>query len=1320
MTDNPPMQKALRRIKIGLLSTLAALIILAAALLGLSRMLLPMAGDYRAEIEQQLSRMLEQPIKIGAVGATWQGLNPSLQLKDVHILDMNGKHTLLAITEAQYALNLPYYVRYRQFGRGKLLVNGTVLPLLRRSSGEIVIEGFDDTKGEFTDWLTQQKQLTLENSEIIWRDELAAPARQGKPLHFQDVALLLKNRGQRHQLNGSLNLSGGAGQQLTVALDFTGDLLDHTQWIGGFYLQGTGVRFVQWLAAPSLVGITAQDGVADFKLWGELRQTQLQRLEGDVEVRSLQLNGAGQTPVAINRVSGELKWQRQSTGWSLAAPRLVVGRDNHFSAPSQINIVATAQSQQPPSIDVQVSALRLEDATTLLLASNLPEPGQRDALIALQPHGELQTLHMIWQATAPGQLAQNKFSLQTRLTGVSASAWKEWPAARGIDGALSANDRGGTFNINSRQAQLEFAHMFPAPLLIDTWTGTLSWQRDAQQAWHIEAKDMRLTNADISTRLNGTLDVPAGAGSSVIDLGAAFENGKIASTPRYLPANLLPPDALTWLRASLLGGHVNAGTAQIRGPLSEFPFTDGKQGNFEVRFDVSNVLLEYDAAWPRISGINADVVFHGRGLEIQAHGGKIFAADIQQATAVIPDMTLAEPVLMVQGKARGSSADALRFVKESPIKEKIGNYSEGASATGKSQVELNLLIPLSSAPARVKGAVKLSDTTLRVGDKQKNRAVEIGQINGVLNFTEASLNGKDIGATLFDQKAKVNVFTETAGADGSRSGGAVVVEARSRMSIADLSKQAQKLAPDLRKDLFGYFSGTADWSAALRLSNERTATVGPELIISSDLQGVRAELPEPLAKQADQNVPLAINIALSDQLSRRYSVSYGDRLSGIFELQQVKTATASPSSWELKRGELRLGKGTAVLPDKGLRLAGELPRLSLSAWNDFLTGTGTATNTQANNKATPPSLIQKLEAIDVRIGVLEAFDQEFNDSQIKAAKTPQAWSVTLNSTQVAGNLHLPQGPNPVWEMNFERLHLAKSAKPDAPQDSSKEQGLDPRRLPALRLTSNSFRYGELDLGSLNVEASKRPAGLHVDKLQLASPALQVTGQGDWEAEGNIKRVSRFNLLITSDELGKALTNLGYTSNNIVGGKSNLDLTAHWQGSPANFALERLNGVLLMKIEKGRFLDIEPGAGRIFGLLSVQTLPRRLSLDFSDIFEKGFAFDLITGEFTLDNGNAHTKNLIMTGPSAIVAINGRTGLAAKDYDQVVTVKPQIGASLPLAGALAAGLGIGAAILLAQKLLQPQIDDIAGYQSTIKGSWDEPKVEPISVQTSKGAG
>lgn len=1322
---NNLMPKSLRYVIVTLGTVLIVAVVLAAVLLGVARLLLPTANQYRAEIEQRLSASFERPIKLGEIGIGWRGLKPVVAMSDVRIMDNEATRVLLHIGTAQYGVNALHYLRHRELGRGDLTISATTLPLRRLKDGSVIVEGFGAEYGVMMDWLARQKRLTLDNSRITWQDDTRPAA---APLQLRAVHVGLVNKGAHHRVDGTAHVAGANPQALAVSLDFTGALREPARWSGTFGVKGVDVQWADWVDAP-LAGIQIQAGNSDFRLSGRWQEGTLQAVQGEVTGKDLRLvrAAAPREALTLRRGSARLDWQRQGQGWRLAATNVVLAHandspqaDSSRVQPTQFTLVYAALPTEPAHLDARFNTLRLQDARALLQLSDVPSPALREALAGLQPQGTAQELSVNLRAAAPGQaLNAQAFSARARLTGVSTQPWKHAPALQNLNATLQADARSGALQLDSRAVQLTAPRMFQEPLTLDTLSGQLSWRAQGQ-GWRVESSGLAVKNADVEASVRGSADIPSGSGSPLLDVTWAFGQGDLSKLSRYLPLNLLPADAVHWLNRAFVSGRITAGTGLLRGRLADFPFSTG-QGAFDVRLNVSDVLLQYAQHWPALERLNAGVHFHGPALSVEASTATLFGAAVQQARADIPDLGLAIPILQVQGRVRGRTEQALRFIQESPLKEKLGDYINNLSAgSGQSVVDLELTLPLGDGPSsnarptsiahapatRVQGRLELSDSTLRLSGKQVAETTLTG-INGVLQFSEDSVTGKDIAATWSDYKMRLDVRTQTSAdqvaADAQRvlTGKALLIEARSRVSAAELTRQLRKTFPDARTDLLARLKGATDWSATLRLRDDAAGQLVTDITLNAPLQGMTIDLPAPLGKPADQALPLQIGTRLSDQPVKQYTVVYGDRLAATFEAAQTA------KTWELKRGALHAGSAAApALPPQGLRFSGALPYLSVTAWRDLLSGPGA----KAPSSGAQPSQLQNLNAVDVRIDKLEAAGSEFTQSHIQATRGAQEWTINLDSEQVAGSAHLPHAANAAWIMDFERLHLAKTE--DAATQDSK---LDPRRLPPLRISSASFKYGELDLGRLTVEAGQRPGGLHIDTLKMVAPLMQMTGQGDWVME-NGQPVSRFDLTVTSDELGATLGSLGYTTN-IAGGKTHLEMDAWWPGAPMDFAAARLNGKLAINIEKGRFLDIEPGPGRVFGLLSLQALPRRLSLDFSDFFQKGFAFDRVVGELRLENGNAYTDNLVMAGPSAKIRVSGRTGLAAKDYDQVVTVKPQIGSSLPLAGALAGGLGIGAAILLAQQLFKPQIDDIAGYQYTIKGPWSDPQVERIAQQNAK---
>ena len=199
--------------------------------------------------------------------------------------------------------------------------------------------------------------------------------------------------------------------------------------------------------------------------------------------------------------------------------------------------------------------------------------------------------------------------------------------------------------------------------------------------------------------------------------------------------------------------------------------------------------------------------------------------------------------------------------------------------------------------------------------------------------------------------------------------------------------------------------------------------------------------------------------------------------------------------------------------------------------------------------------------------------------------------------------------------------------------------------------------------------------------------------------------------LESASLGRLLKALDYAEG-VKNGRTVAEAQLTWPGPPGNPDMQGMTGRIALTINGGRLVDIDPGAGRIFGLLSFQALPRRLIFDFRDFFLKGFSFDEIKGDFRINSGDAYSDNLRVEGPAASIEIIGRTGLAQRDYDQLVTVIPNVTGGLPLAGWAAGGPAVGAVMLFFQKMFGKKIDERSGFRYRVTGSWDDPQLEKLT--------
>jgi uncharacterized protein YhdP len=240
--------------------------------------------------------------------------------------------------------------------------------------------------------------------------------------------------------------------------------------------------------------------------------------------------------------------------------------------------------------------------------------------------------------------------------------------------------------------------------------------------------------------------------------------------------------------------------------------------------------------------------------------------------------------------------------------------------------------------------------------------------------------------------------------------------------------------------------------------------------------------------------------------------------------------------------------------------------------------------------------------------------------------------------------------------------------------------------------------------------------MQLSDLLLTGPALNLSGQARWQLRP--RSYSEMKLHLQSPDFGAMLRHLKVASV-ITRGKADVEAELNWPGTLAEGSLATLGGSAHARIEDGMVDEVEPGAGRLLGLLSLQALPRRLVLDFRDLFQKGLDFTRIEGDVSLGGGNAYTSNLEMDSAAALVRIDGRTGLVARDYDQRVIVVPNLSGTAPVVGTLAFGPQVGALLLLFQRLLKKNVDEAARTEYRVTGPWEQPVIEKVPEKKKEAA-
>lgn len=1278
--------KLLRNLWVSAWYTIAIAIVLLATTFSAIRLLLPYTSQYGDELSAEISQQLGQPVKVEALEAEWRGWNPALVLSNISLLDENTGATLFQLSRVRLGLDLLRSLTSMQPVFSQITLIGVDLQLTRGRDQRIAISGLESTgEGEtnldnLAAWVFSQGWIRLENSNFTWRDLTG----QGRLLKFSSVNISLRNAGKRHLLDASVMLPGNQGDSLNLHVDMRGDLLNAEGRETTAYLEGKQLRLKELLKEQSIGNLLVSAEQADFRVWGEWQAGQLRRLQGNVSaggvslVRQSEDKRAGaekQEPVQLPHMASRFDWQHMEGGWQLDADDLVVTPAGAASRPARVSLHYLAGQEQAARVKLKIGHLQLDSFAGFVGLVNSAENKAVDMLTALAPRGDVYRGELEW---SDGE--SPNYRLYAQLQDAAVNAWQNIPAANDVDGEFWLSNNRGQVVLEHAALEVDNPRLFRGPIPVDSLQGELAWELNGAQ-WRLGGRNLQVSNEDIRAHVSLDMVGDKSRRRPFVSIFAEFQDGDGSQLSRYLPAGIMRPKAVKWLDEGIISGKVVSGDVVIHGDLRHFPFAKGN-GSFEVNAKVENGRLNYANDWPVIQDIDADVQFKGRGMSVNARDGRIFSNRIQQGFVHIADLKKKPLLVQVRGVASGSTQEKLDYLLASPVLSKtFGRHAEKMQAEGDSVLHLNLDFPIGKkAGAILKGRLMVKDNSLSIEPIGK----VLNEIEGELKFTGDSLSAESIRARLLGQPSLLTVSTEE------------TAQNRNIYFRIHGGYDAQSLVSHTFPSLKDYFSGAGRWDISLMipLRTENTVPNTATLRAVTDLQGVTVTLPPPLNKSANATRNLVLNVGFPGDQASVLRLGIDDVLDSVIELPTDQVDG-------LARGEIRFRQGPATLPkEQDIRVYGRLEEFSLDDWRDVWEKQSQGSVGQSS--LAPQFNLMAIKDVRIQADKLTAFGMPFHALQLQLGISRNYWDLTLDSQEIKGRIQVPK--------DIRRFPIeAKLAHWYLSKPETGEAKLDPRDIPAMKITAQDFRYKDRRFGKLTLKATRQPQGLRLDQLQVEPESTSISLHGGWYVRGNAQH-SNVNLKLESENIENTLTSLGYVGA-INKGKGTLTVGLKWPSSLLDVDLAKMQGQVNMDLSDGSLLDIDPGAGRIFGLLSLQMLPKRLALDFSDVFKKGFGFNRITGNFNIANGHAHTEDFLLEGPSARVDIVGRVGLVDEDYDQIITVTPQVSDALPLLGALAVTPQVGAAILFAQKVLKLKLDKVTQIRYSIKGPWSQPVIETL---------
>ncbi|MGE5626005.1 MAG: YhdP family protein [Bacillota bacterium] len=1279
----------------------ALVVILMAVVAGLFRLVTPLVPRYRVQVEQWASAALQRPVEIRSMGAEWGWHGPEILLEDVRILSRDRARVVIAAREVQLGVGIRSLLRGSLPQPNRIVLVSPQLEVQRDVQGRFSIMGLEGAQTSQTDWKQTLQDLFSQSAEFVVRNgELTfLDARLAAPAVFRKLDLSVDNDSDRHAIEGEAELPSTFGKNLRFTLEIAGEGLDPAAWDWHARVRGTNLSVPRWLSYWPAYDGKFLNGRTDLDLQAAGREGALRLAVADVDASNLTpAPQAFPTSGDFGVVQGVVAWTRTDEGWRLEGKHLEMQRGGNAWPAGGFSVDYVHGS--PDTWSGEVSFLRLQD---LVVLSGWVPPALVDThrLLGFAPAGDISDAQfkLAWDGKS-----LDDWSVKGRFLDLGVKAAEGWPGLSGVDGALDLNQKGGSVMLDSRDCSVDFTPLFRGPLHADAVDMTARVTHESG-GWRVSSDGFTASNADAASHGHGSMFFPADGTAPILNLDAAVDRADARNKSVYFPVGIMPKDVIKWLDDSIKGGQVTSGSVAIHGKLSDFPFSDGKGGTFDIQFHMVHGELDYAPGWPALKDLDADVRFLDQGLDAHANGGKVLGDDILPSHAWFADLSTG--VLQVEGAARGSAANGLEFLRHGPLKSRFGSVLDGLEATGVTDITLSLKLPVTNLNKfTLNGKAALKDVAVDLKDFP---ALALRQLHGDVDFTGGGFGSPGVDGRFLGGPVNILIHPQPRKPDITQ------FSARGRIKGEDLAAML-KLAP-------GSFSGESAWRLDGSLPNNPAAgTAGLSLNLRSDLQGLGVSLAQPFAKDAAETLALRGSLRLLDGGRMEVTAGYGNAAQLKMDYKEGK------DGWQVDRGNLHFGPGSAQLPTTpDLTVNGTLQEFAWDDWKPLVSAAASESPVPEGGATSfDLPLPDFLQSVSLSIGRFTGLDQTIENLHLDLDRGSDVWQARVESPALAGSILLPfkVDPDHPIALDMERVTVTKPAQAPAatsapsaasaatPAPKAATQQFDPRRVPAVRFTSRKLVYGEMAMDNVNLNLVPQPDGVALENLRVSAPTFSVTGDGTWKASPAGLQTSAINASVESRDVEKTLKALGYDAG-ITGDKGSIIASLNWRDSPFGDIVDSLGGTISLKLENGQLKDVQPGAGRVFGLLSLNALPRRLLLDFSDVFAKGFSFDLIQGDFTLQDGDAYTKDLQIKGPAARIGIIGRTGLAKHDFDQALVIDPNVGSTLPVLGTIAGGPVVGAVVLFLSQIFKKPIANAGQSQYQLTGTWEKPVLTKVAT-------
>jgi uncharacterized protein (TIGR02099 family) len=1321
--------------------------------------IVPRIEEFRPALEQQVSRLLGVTVRIGAIVGRSNGLIPSVEMTDVRLLDVQGREALklpsvLAALSARSILGM---------GLEQLTIDRPALEVRRSPDGRIWVAGLPlpaqgSTDSAGADWIFSQPELVIRDGTVTWIDEM----RPVPALTLTGVEWVLRNQHRTHSMRLDANPPEHWGARLSVTGIFKQPLLSRRasqwrEWQGQLYANFSQVDLAE-LRRYADLGVDLAQGSGSVRAWVDVVYGEPTGATADLALDNVKLTVSPKLEaLALHGVTGRLGVRKREAGLEFSTQALQFETQDGLRWPGGNVRVSVFEGDTRTPARGEFVGDKLDLAAMAQIAVRLPlDDGLRETLSQLAPKGLLEQMQASWQGplekptsfTAKGQGRQ----LEIAPRAVEAGAR---PGFKGADIDFDFNQSGGRAHLAVKSGAVDLPGILDDErVTLDELSADVEWKTQGDQI-SLALPNLRFSNADAQGEAQIKWQTAAVAVRSsplqntgrfpgLLDLQGQLSRADAARVYRYLPLGI-EREVREYVRDAVIAGAASNVKFKVKGNLSDFPFASIKQGDFRISADLNDVTYAYappsllpkdSPQWPALTRLAGELVIDHAVLQIKGARATVAAMPglrIAKADAVINNL-YAGAAVAVTAEAQGPLADVLGVVNGSPLGPMMGRALEHATATGSADYRFKLALPIAAVDrATVRGSITMAGNDLQI----TTQTPKLVRARGVVNFSETGFSV--VGAQARSLGGDVRIdggLTSWVPASPSVTAKASPPQVLRLQGTAtsDGLRQAQELGFGAR--LAQHASGSATYSATLGVRGGV-----PELSVTSNLVGMALTLPAPFAKGADVALPMRLETAAlrsslvpgadgvvraQDQLQfdvgKTVSITYVRDVSGV-DARVLRGAIAVGL----------VGDEIAPLPAEGVQANVNLGTVDVDAWTDVLSrAAGADLSPGAVTSGASVGMGYLPTSLAMRAREITVGGRKLHNLVVGGGREGLLWRTNLDASELNGYVEYRQPSGAVGGRLYARLARLDVA-PSAAQDVESVLDEQPASIPALDIVVEDLelrgkKLGRIEIDAVNLGASASSAARDVprewrlNRFNITTPEAVLTASGNWlnvagqtalTGGSSIKarRRTAMNFKLDIADAGELLTRFGMKEV-VRKGKGKVEGQVTWMGSPITLDYPSMGGSFNINVENGQFLKADPGIAKLLGVLSLQSLPRRLLLDFRDVFSEGFAFDFLRGDVAIAQGIARTSNLQMKGVNAAALMEGEADIAKETQNIKVVVVPEInaGSASLLASYINPVWGIGS--FLAQLILRRPLLDAVTKEFLVDGTWVDPRVTEVA--------